>query len=82
MTKVKKNLIIRYAISAEELFYKCSEVCEKIEDLLEEDSKVEILEVLYQPGDRLVVAVDSSLQKFGSAPDNIPIKEFLERYVK
>ena len=82
MTKAKKNLIIRYAVRAEELFHEHSEVCEKIESIIGEASKVEILDVLYQPGDGLVIAVDSSLQEFGSAPDNIPIKEFLERYVK
>lgn len=82
MTKAKKNLILRYAVRAEELFHEHSETCEKIEAIIGEASKVEILDVLYQPGDGIVIAVDFPSQEPGSAPENLPIEDFLERYVK
>lgn len=78
MTEVKKNLILKRADKAIDLFLDYHAYCAEIEVILDRYSTVEILDVLYQMSDGIVVAISPS----GEIPDNIPIKDFLERYVK
>ena len=59
---------------ARHLFHAHREACEEIARLLAKRSKKEILDVMYNPSDGMVAAVDNGF----TVPDNIPIERFLE----
>ncbi len=81
MTESKKNKIIKLSDKAVDLFLKHRNACQELEMELDKYSKVEILEILYQMSDGLVVAIDHDGWE-SDVPDNIPIKQFLQEYVK
>ena len=81
MTESKKNKINNLSDRAIDLFLKHRNICQEIEKELDKYSKVEILEILYQMSDGLVVAIAHKGCEF-DVPDNIPIKQFLQEYVK
>lgn len=81
MTESKKNKINRLSDKAIDFFLKHRNSCQEIEKELDKYSKVEILEILYQMSDGLVVAIEHDGWD-SDVPDNIPIKQFLQEYVK
>ena len=75
--KVDENTKLRIKTLTEQashLFVAHRQVCEEIERLLTKHSKKEIFDVMYQPSDGMVAAVDNGFL----ASDNIPIEQFLE----
>lgn len=81
MTAQKKKEILKLTEQAEYLFLQHRNVCQKLEAKLKKYSKVEILDVLYQMADGLVVETPH-IGWESSCPENIPIKLFVEGYVK
>ena len=81
MTAQEKKQILKLAEKAEDLFLQHRNVCQELEHELDKYSKLEVLEVLYQMSDGLVVETPH-IGWESSCPENIPIKLFVEGYVK
>lgn len=72
-----KNRVLKLTDKAENLFISHRSICQIIGNLLDNFIGKEIIDVVYQPSDGLCVVIEN--EEIGTAPLNIPIKQFLEK---
>ena len=76
MTDGQKLEILSLVNKAEEVFNSYRIICENIHNLIKEYKGEDVNDVLYQPSDGIVVAVESKEEIW--IDDEIPIRDFIK----
>ena len=76
MTDGQKLEILSLVNKAEEVFNSYRIICENIHKLIKEYKGEDVNDVLYQPSDGIVVAIEPKEEIW--IDDEIPIKDFIE----